>query len=56
MRNPNRSSNQVWIESVPRMLAKESRIRGKQAGVQDFQYAGKIDLSIFRIRMIAMNA
>ena len=37
------------------MLAKELRIRRKQAGIQDLQNPWKVDLGVFRIRVIAMN-
>jgi hypothetical protein len=37
------------------MLAKELRIRRKQAGIQDLQNPRKVDLRVFRVRMIAMD-
>ncbi len=56
MCNPDRTGNQIWIKRVPRMLAEEFRIRGKQAGIQDFQHPGEVDLGILCIRMVTMNA
>src|ERR1700687_2317052 len=55
MSNPNRKGNQIWIQRMPGMLAKELRIRGKQAGIEDLQNPRKVDFRVFRIRMIAMN-
>ena len=55
MSNPNRGGDQVRIETVSRVLAKELRIHWKQAGTQILQNAGKINLRVFGIRMIAMN-
>jgi hypothetical protein len=37
------------------MLGKKLRIRRKQAGIQDLQNTRKINLRVFRVRMIAMN-
>jgi hypothetical protein len=43
------------IQGVPGMFAKELRIRRKQAGIQDLQNPGKVNLGVFRVGMIAMN-
>ena len=40
---------------MPGVFAKEFRIRRKQAGIEDLQNARKINLRVFRIRMIALN-
>ena len=55
MSDLNRGGDQIRIETVSRMLAKELRIHWKQAGIQNLQNARKINLRVFRIRMIAMN-
>src|SRR3981081_1102890 len=55
MCGPNRKGNQIRIQRVPGMLAKELRIRWKQAGIQNLQNPRKVDFRVFRIRMIAMN-
>ena len=56
MRDSNRTGNQIWVERVPRVLAEELRIRGKQAGVQNLQHAREIDFGILGVGMIAMDA
>jgi hypothetical protein len=40
---------------VTRVLAKEFRIRGKQAGIQNLQDAREIDLGVLGIWVVAMN-
>ena len=55
MCGPNRKSNQIRIQRVSRVLPKKLSIGWKQAGIQDLQNPGKVDLRIFRIRMITMN-
>ena len=55
MRGPNRKGNQIRIQGVTGMFAKELRVRRKQTGIQNLQNAGKVDLRVFRIGMIAMN-
>ena len=55
MRDPNRKGNQIWIQRVSGVLAKELRMHREQAGIQDLQNPRKVNLRVFRIRMIAMN-
>jgi len=55
MRSPDRERNQVRIERMPSVFAEELRVGGEQSRIQDLQNAGKIDLRVFRIGMIAMD-
>jgi hypothetical protein len=40
---------------MPGMVAKEFSIHGKETGIKNLQDAGKINLRVFSVRMIAMN-
>jgi len=55
MCGPNRKGNQVRIQRMAGVVAKELGILRKQAGIQDLQNPRKVDLRVFRIRMIAMG-
>src|SRR5260370_38845213 len=51
----NRKGNQVRIQRMAGVVAKELGILRKQAGIQDLQNPRKGDLRVFRIKMIALD-
>lgn len=40
---------------MPRMLAKKLGINREQTGIQNLKNAGKIDLGVLSVGMVAMN-
>ena len=55
MCDPNRRSDQVWVKRVFGMLAKEFGVYRKQIRIQDLLHAGKVNLRVFGIGMIAVD-
>lgn len=55
MRRADRERNQVRIEGMPGVFAEELRVGREQSRIQDLQNAGKVDLRVFGIGMIAMD-